>query len=73
MQVTRQDMMLDDHDHRRFLRYLGQFCGISKIVHDIPEFREMPSANSSMEQKILPWSMSLPTHLQGLLLIAKSH
>ena len=44
--------MLDEYEHLRFLRSVEWFGRKCKIVHDVPEFREMltPLDRISMEQ-----------------------
>src|SRR5258708_39896399 len=44
--------MLDNYEYLRFYRTVEWCGGIGKIVHDVPEFREMltPVARISMEQ-----------------------
>ena len=46
--------MLDDYEHLQFLRSVEWFGRKGKIVHDVPEFREMltPLARISMEQDL---------------------
>src|ERR1700730_13852776 len=41
-------MVLDDHEHRRRLRSVGQFYRIDEIVHDIPEFKEMLNHSTNL-------------------------
>ncbi|PYJ68525.1 MAG: hypothetical protein DME75_12830 [Verrucomicrobia bacterium] len=47
---TRDDLILDDRDRRKFLRPLDWLCRVGKIFHRVPAFRERPGPLNGLDR-----------------------